>query len=311
MAHSAFRHSRSALYESLSLFLERRRPNADQHSQSLTHSLFARSTLDHEIRVSQALRQPVAVAQSLLASNRLYNSRFEHRRNVVERPALVELYSQGFELPQREDYLKLVGEDQRSRILVSFHCGDFLFGSANLLRLEARARKQYVLSINRASNACYRNLASGFGDEAPGPECELLHGQTCSQKLSQLLRAGDTSILLFCDVPPGLNETTEVNFLNRRAWFSIGPAVLALANRVPLLPLLNFSQGNRSYIILGPQIEPVLLSSETLRLAATRITQSVVSFFETLFLGYPEQWRFLSLLPMYFVGPAGCKATHH
>jgi len=127
-----------------------------------------------------------------------------------------------------------------------------------------------------------------------------LLSETGSSKLSQILRAGNASILLFCDIPPGLNETTEVNFLNRRAWFSIGPAILALTNRVPLLPFINYSTGSSSYLRLGNQIEPVLLPSETLRTGAKRITQRLVSSFESVFLENPEQWRFLSLLPCYF-----------
>ena len=309
MISSAFKHSRSPVCESLGLFLERQRPPSGQEFQTLTQSLFTRPTLDREKLIAQAFRQPLAAMQSLLAKNRLYNRRFEQRRNVVERTALVARYCEGFEIPQREDYLNLVREDGRSRIFASFHCGDFLYGSASLLSLEGKARHQYVLSLNRSSNACYRNLISGFRDAAPGPECELLHGETASQTLSQLLRAGDTSIFLFCDVPPGLNETTEVDFLNRRAWFSIGPALLALANRVPLLPLINYSVADRSLIRLGQQIEPVLFSSETLRLAATRITQSLASFFESILLEHPEQWRFLSLLPIYFTKPVSSQTT--
>lgn len=303
MIYSAFQHEHPVLHESLNLFLEKLRPNAGQRFQTLTQSLFERPTLDDENQIAYAFRQPVNAVNSLLAKNRLHNRRFEQRRNRAERAALVQRYCEGFEIPQRKDFLDLIRKDRRSRIVASFHCGDFLYGSANLFSLDSNNRKKYVLSLNRSSTACYSNLAAGFGHEAPSPECELLLCETGSSKLSQILRADNASILLFCDVPPGLNQTVEVNFLNRRAWFSIGPAILALANRVPLLPLINYSTGNSSYLKLGNQIEPELLPSETLRMGAKRITQSLVSFFESVFLENPEQWRFLSLLPCYFSKP--------
>jgi hypothetical protein len=301
--YSAFKHKHLILRESRDLFLEMLRPNAQQRFQTLTQSLFERSTLDDENQIAYAFRQPVSTLNSLLAKNRLHNCRFEQRRNKVERASLVQRYCENFQMPQREDYLELINKDGRSRIVTSFHCGDFLYGSASLFSLDSNKRKKYFLSLNRNSNACYSNLTAGFGQKATGPECELLLSETSSSKLSQILRTGNASMLLFCDVPPGLNEAIEVKFLNRHAWFSIGPAILALANRVPLLPLINYSTGNSSYLKLGDQIEPELLPSETLRAGAKRITQSMVSLFESTFLEYPEQWRFLSLLPHYFSKP--------
>lgn len=303
MIYSPFRHNHPILCESLKFILEKTRPHARQRFQTLTQSLFERPTVYDETQIALAFRQPIKTIGSLLAKNRLHNSRFEQRRNKTERIALVRRYCEDFKIPQREDYLGLIQKDGRSRIIASFHCGDFLYGAASLLVLDSSKRGKYVLSLNRSSSACYSNLASGFSRQILMPERELLLGETDSSVLSQILRAGDASVLLFCDIPPGLNETTEVNFLNRPAWFSIGPAILALVNRVPLLPLINYSAENSSYLRLGGQIEPVLLPSETLHGGAKRITQSLVTFFESVFLENPEQWRFLSLLPRYFSEP--------
>ena len=303
MIYSAFSHKHLSLRESLNLFREKARPNAGQSFETLTQSLFERPTLEDEKQIAFAFRQPINAVSSLLAKNRLHNLRFEQRRNTTESPSLVHRYCQGFKIPQREDYLELIQKDRRPRIIASFHCGDFLYGSASLLRLDSSKRRKFVLSLNRSSSACYSNLAAGFGQEMLDSGYELLLADTDSSQLSQILRAGNASILLFCDVPSGLNETTEVNFLNRHAWFSVGPAILALANRVPLLPLINYSAAGSSFLELGDQIEPVLLPSETLRTGAKRITQSLVSFFESAFLEKPEQWRFLSLLPCYFSKP--------
>ncbi len=301
--YSAFQHEAAAVRESLKLSLERMRPNAGQQFSTLTRSLFERPTRDDEYQVAYAIRQPIDETRLLLAKNRLHNRRFEQRRNSVERAPLVRRYCAGFEIPQRKDFLTLIRGDARSRIIASFHCGDFLYGTASLFALENESRQQHVLTLNKGSDACFANLEAGFGATAATAECELLLQESDTQTLSRMLRAGDTSLLLFCDIPPGLNETCEVRFLGRPARFSIGPAILAIANGVPLLPLLNYSRASSGRILLGEQIEPVLLPSETLRLAAGRITQALVSLFESVFLQHPEQWRFLSLMPLYFSQP--------
>ncbi|GJM11722.1 MAG: hypothetical protein DHS20C12_01250 [Pseudohongiella sp.] len=288
------------MVESVALLFEKRRPNAGQNFQSFTQALFERSTIESERHIAHAFRHPQSDMSSLLAKNRLHNLRFEQRRNTIAPAAKVRSYCEAFQIPQRDDYLNLVRNDSRSRIIASFHCGDFLYGSASLLSLDRGNARKYVLSLNRASSACHSNLATGFNNRAPDKQSELLLSESSSTELSQLLRAANTSILLFCDVPFGLNETTEVNFLNRRAHFSIGPALLALANRVPLLPLFNYSSADSNFVGLGSQIEPALLPAETLRSGAQRITQKLVSLFENVLLAHPEQWRFLSLLPSYY-----------
>jgi Bacterial lipid A biosynthesis acyltransferase len=301
--YSAFQHRRLAALESLRLLRERQRSNSQGKIETLTQALFERPVLEDEIRIAAAIRQPLSTVRMFLAKNRIYNRRFEQRRNTVEREVLVRRYCEGFTLSQHDDYLSLIRSDARSRIIVSFHIGDFLFGSACLLGLENSARRHYVLTLNKASKACYSNLAAGFGAAAPGPECELLFEATTSVQLSQILRTPNNSLLLFCDVPGGLNQTTEVEFLNRSAWFSAGPAVLAITNSVPLLPLINYSTDDRAYLRFGAQIEPKLLPSETLQQAVKRITQTLVSFFESVLQKHPDQWRFLALLPLYFVDP--------
>jgi len=302
--YSSFRHQPSAISESLCILLESLRPNAGKGFENLTQALFEKTTLEYENHIADAFRQPHDTVALLLAKNRLYNRRFEHRRNRAERASRVQHYCQSFQIPQREAYLDLLKQDARSRIIAGYHCGDFLYGSASLLSLGSTARRKFFVSLSRSNSACFTNLAAGFDGSAPDPKSELVLSETDSTELSQILREGNASIVLFVDLPLWLNETTAVNFLGRRAFFSIGPAILALANRVPILPLLNYSAGGSSYVVLGEQIEPLLSRSETLRTAAQRITQSLVSFFEAAFLTHPEQWRFLSLLPSYFCKPA-------
>lgn|GEM_PF-1773058 len=305
---SSFRSKQGSVLRSLALLIERLRPNAAQPFASLSQSLYARPTLNWERQTAQLLRQPLAEVQSLLAANRLHNRRFERRRNGSDNQERIRSYCNNIQLPQQEEYLALIRRDDRSRVIASFHCGDFLYGSAKLFRLNNSTRRNLVLSLNRSAPTCFANLSAGYGDEQPWRDCELLLEQCSSIQLSRLLRAGKTSLLLYCDVPPGLNASTQLCFLGRPAWFSIGPAMLALINRVPLLPLINYFDGRQNRVVLAKQIEPERAAAESLRLAAIRMTQQLIDFFEPVFLQHPQQWRFLSLLPAYFSDPVQQRA---
>lgn len=305
---SNFRPRQGPLSRRLALLIEGLRPNAAQPFASLSQSLYARPTFNWERQTALLLRQPLADVQALLAENRLHNRRFERRRNVADSRGRIRSYCNSIQLPQQEEYLDLIHRDDRSRVIASFHFGDFLYGSAKLFRLNNSTRRNIVLSLNRSATACFANLSAAYGEEQPWRECELLLEQCSSVRLSRLLRAGKTSLLLYCDLPPGLSASTQLGFLGRPAWFSIGPAMLALINRVPLLPLINYFDGQQNRVLLAKQIESERAPSESLRQAARRMTQQLVDFFEPVFLQYPEQWRFLSLLPVYFSDPDQHKA---
>ncbi|MEQ9022748.1 MAG: hypothetical protein RLN82_08330, partial [Pseudomonadales bacterium] len=85
------------------------------------------------------------------------------------------------------------------------------------------------------------------------------------------------------------------------ARLSRGPATLALVNRVPILPVIVFKLDGRDRIFVEPQLEPLLEPGETLAVAVRRVTQSLVELLEKYLILDPTQWRYLKLLPRYFV----------
>ena len=194
---SAFHHGRAGLRHRFNILFERLRPNAITEPKSLTGALYQRPTKDGEQLLAYLLRQPIRDVTALLASNRAHNSGLERSRNIIHSQSLVRQYCSKILIPQHEDYLHLERDDPRSRIVASFHFGDFIYGCARLFTLGSNARSKFVLSLNNSSSACYSNLSAGFGSEAPGPETELPLLQTSTARLSELLRAGNTSILLF------------------------------------------------------------------------------------------------------------------
>ncbi len=300
---SAFQTQPTPLQRILSLQLEKLRPYNQGSRSSLQQAVFLGPWLDVERGLSVLLRQSSQTIRTILAKNRLHNRQIERNRNNSGVPSLVYDYCQRFEIAQKDDYLKLVQCDQRSRILITFHFGDFIYGPNSLLRLDRPSRQKFVLSKNRISDACFQNLCNGFGRAAPDRSSELLYAETSSSDLSKLLRRDNATLLLFCDMPAEFNETVVVNFLGREARFSIGPALLAITNNVPLLPIINFFDGKANCLRLGSQLEPAMHCSESLRAAAQRMTRNAVSLFEEYFQLYPEQWRFTGLLSNYFSDP--------
>ena len=76
---------------------------------------------------------------------------------------------------------------------------------------------------------------------------------------------------------------------------------MARTKRTPRLPVINYRHGGLNKIELAQQIEPDLLPGESLETGVRRITQLLINFFEQYFLRFPEQWRYLRHLPLYFV----------
>mgnify|MGYP002630799406 CR=1 FL=1 len=250
--------------------------------------------------VSIFMRESLASVENILSRNAVFSRQLESRRDYKVAGKRILRYCKGFEIEQREDYQNLLQEDKRSRILASFHFGDYIYGMNTLVCLDSPGRERYVLSQKAASVQYFNNLRNGLGARAVDRSSELLFSEIKTPELSARLRNGNSTLVLFCDLPPGFGEHVEIKFLNRMARFPQGPAMLAISNRTPLLPVINYYDGRSNRIALGTQIEPCLNGEETLQAGVNRITQELISFFEYFFRKYPEQWRYVQNLPGYF-----------
>ncbi len=257
--------------------------------------------------VSTLLREPRGRTRRLLAANRKWLAALEHRRNSRMAETALRRHAARLHFPQAHNLRGLLGDDPRPRLLASYHFGDYIYG-VNLLgaTINTCARAIY-LSQAPGSAAYFANMKRAFGETAMGPESRMAAQETSIAGLAPLLRREGVQIITFCDLSEEFGGRTEVDFLFRKAWFSRGPALLGLTNRIPLLPVIVWFDGKREQVVLGAQIEPERFDGETLAQAAGRITAELVRFFEPFFRLNPEQWRYLSLLPLYFfqAGDAG------
>lgn len=249
------------------------------------------------------MREPLRGIAACLQENSKFIEVVEQRRSACLPRSTLQRHYRSFEFDQKEEFLRLNKEDLRSRIHVGFHFGDFIYGMNYLANLVTADRRQFVLSDREGKDQYFENLSVMFGKLPIDKTHQLLRSSTDSTGLSALLREGSCTLTTFCDLPSQFGVSEKVKFLDRDAWFSRGPAALAVANRVPILPVINLYTKSRNKIVLAPQIEAHLRHGESFTAGVNRISQQLVSFFERSFRKSPEQWRYFRNLPSYFSPP--------
>lgn len=251
--------------------------------------------------ISFSLREPLRAVVSILRQNVEFLHQVEYRRvHLIDR-SRIRQYASSFELQQGSSFFRLIAMDGRSRILATYHFGDFVYGMNYLVCLDPPGRRRVVLSQTKSSPSNAENMRNAFGAKAAGDEAQLIGSSTTMVALSALLRRGCCTLVMFCDLPCGFGEPIQVKFLDRIAWFPRGPATLAITSRTPLLPVINYLHQGINKIEMTQQIEPELLPGESFESAVARITQQLINYFEQYFVRFPEQWRYLQSLPTYFV----------
>ncbi len=250
------------------------------------------------------LREPLATVLSLLRKNNTFLRKVEKTRNSYGSSKGLQRYIGTFEIVNSRELRHLYRSDPRSRILASFHFGDFPYGLNKLIAAQSESIDSKVLSQSKYSVVFQDNIKRAFGAAAPTADSQLLYDDVHTQVLAGFLRRQSANLLMFADLPSTYGEAVRVRFLGRWAWFPKSIAVLCLVNKVPVLPVICYSIGKANYVEVGRQIEPVRRKDETREAAIGRITQLIVEFFEYFFRQHQQQWRYLTILPSYFVEPS-------
>lgn len=252
------------------------------------------------LRIAFYLREPLQATVAILRVNQLFLAKVEKLRNSVQSPSSIVRHVQRFHIPQQTEISSLLSNDRRSRIIASYHFGDFVYGLHKLLCLQDDPSKTLVLSQSTSSPEYIKNMASGFGDKGAGSQNQALLANTDVRHLCEFLRIPMQCLVMFADLPREFGESVDVEFLGRKAAFPKSIALLSLVNKVPILPVICFQEGGVHRVEAGRQIEPRLLDGETRTDAVNRITQLQINFFQYFFTQHKEQWRYLHHLPKYF-----------
>lgn len=259
------------------------------------------SAYQHKVlRLSFFLREPVKATLRILKKNKLVLQEVETSRNSLLRPAVAAQLGQGIKISQEREIRELFTQDKRSRIVASFHFGNFVYGLHKLLCLQKNTRNTVVLSQSKSTSNYMTNMASAFGKKGAHLRNQVLLEKTDVRDLSEFLRNPDRCLVMFADLPNRFGQTIEIEFLGRKARFSKSIALLSLTNNVPILPVICFHDCGSHQIEIGQQIEPLTRAGETRTDTVNRLTQLQLGFFERFFVRHKEQWRYLNHLPEYF-----------
>jgi hypothetical protein len=250
-------------------------------------------------QLATCLRCPLPEIKPLLRRNRRFLQAVEKRRNKRQSLSALRHHQQRFDCPQLAAFEDLARLDLRSRIVASFHFGDFVYGINTLLRHDDSERCSYVQTLETSQPAYFDNMQRLFADQRANASRQLLVSDNKPGALSGLLKASPCNLVMFADLPPGFGATGTVRFMGRQAHFPRGIACLAVRNQVPVLPVICVYSQGRHRILLGKQLEPDT-ARQSRKSAIAGISQSLLDFFAGFLMRHPEQWRYLSLMPRYF-----------
>ncbi|MFM1897592.1 MAG: hypothetical protein RLZZ385_2666 [Pseudomonadota bacterium] len=259
-------------------------------------------------RLSLYLHEPAPVCRRLLRRHVL-ESRIIQRRRIRWR-SLRELvcYREALEWP---DAVLLKTWEQaggNSLLIAAFHFGDYVSLPALVSAAGGEQRQRLLLLYEEPAIATRCNRLLEIQALGLAPSRVYLNHDCSPLELVSELRAGNRSLLLYCDVPRRHGRTIAVEFLGRFAHFSCAAAELALLARVPILALITYHDGRCNQVRIPLRLSAVRRTGESLEDAAGRLTGELAAVLETHLRRYPSQWHYLPALPGYFLPDNGIDA---
>ncbi len=187
-----------------------------------------------------------------------------------------------------EEHWRGVAGTGRGFIVVTAHIGHW--EAASSLPGDATGRKVHVVredEIDPRSQAFLRDLLAQRG--GPTYETHFAGGDPAlGVRLLEALRSGEI-VALQGDRPRSGGRAVPVRLLGRRAEFPEGPAALARAAVVPLLPVFAFREGRLvQRVVIRPaiQLERSAGREEDIAAAAQELARDV----EWAIRSHPHQW---------------------
>lgn len=247
--------------------------------------------------LSFLLKEPDKHIRRILALHQYYRLSFYARRIRYLSPDITPIGQQeNFEWPDCESYARCSQLYRESRVLMTIHMGDFMGAFRHIAAHGAADRA--VMSLRRDLDALdTRHLRSKNDDT----HRLFRHGIDNPAGIVDALRGGNQTLAILFDLGRDFGEIAEVEFFRHRAGFVRGPAQLAIAGRARIFPFFCVRIGARNVIQMSPPFLPEVRQGESLRQAAGRVTQDLVRLAERWIHCHPEQWKYLDMLPAYFI----------
>ena len=113
--------------------------------------------------LSRCLGEPAGECQRILGANSRYLEAVERFRNAPQSQACLNRHVASFQFAQKDQLDFLDRHDRRSRLIASYHAGDFIYGANVYANHEASAISQVVLLQHKPGKNFQRNLDLAFG----------------------------------------------------------------------------------------------------------------------------------------------------
>lgn len=209
--------------------------------------------------------------------------------------------SPGFIWNERNDYRKVISGSSASRVVATIHMGDFL-RAFSCLSGESDPGWQALTLVREIDD-----------QHVAAPKVASIHqrilrpGEYSATEIVAALRRGRHSLCILFDLREGFGGTVETRFFGRSARTVKGPAALAIASGSPIIPFVTYQQRGLHHLEMAELIDTRLLPDESFQGGVRRVTQQLIRLAESWIRRFPEQWKFLPQLPLYFdhTGQAG------
>ena len=255
-------------------------------------------------RLSVFLHEPDSRCRELLQRHVAHCGLINHRR--LRRGSAAQLARRRQAIRWHDaPSLDRAEQSPASLLIVTFHFGDYPCLPGLISRRGPPERRLVLLLHQEQEFAVRRNrLVESRGEDLRPLEVFLNHDND-PLALVGLLRGGNTSLILFCDLPRRHGRTVPVVLLGRQAFFSSAAAEIALLARVPILTLITFDDGHLTRVCVPAEFAGELLAGESRHDAVLRLTQNLAGVLEPFLQRFAPQWYFLPELPNYFLPEQG------
>lgn len=254
--------------------------------------------------MSQTLGEPLAVSRTLLAAQAVLTRRYRRPPAMGSRWRCRGSGSEpGPGLLSQLERLRRQGNG--SLLLVGLHFGAYERALQGLLAARPRNHR-HLLLVQHAPDPARRLALRQVDGRQGGASVEILLRHQCEPlALVAALRGGDTTLVMFADLPPGPHSVTPVRLLGRSAWLPRGLMDIAALAGVPIQLWLT-SPIHPARALAAGCIPVGRQSGESLAAAGIRLGQRVADVLGRQLRRQPAQWRFLPHLSHYFSSPNGC-----
>lgn len=153
--------------------------------------------------LSRCLGEPAGECQRILGANSRYLEAVERFLNAPQSQACLNRHVASFQFAQKDQLDFLDRHDRRSRLIASYHAGDFIYGANVYANHESSAISQFVLLQHKPGKNFQRNLDLAFGKQQTKQRIPLQLESFNYLGFRKTLRTRRTSLLIFADLPFG------------------------------------------------------------------------------------------------------------